>query len=177
MEGVTIIVRAIERGWHVALALVVVSVGVIVAHRSDLPELGLFRIEWATIGLGLGTGIVLVGAITRLARMVHSAFVSRRTRIEYAKASKQRADAVNGDLELAKRNLVTLDQEERTLLMDALKRHPFCIEILEFGPSQSLIRKGMLRIVGEGSGTTFVCEVHPWIVAHRNELLSIIEFS
>lgn len=177
MEGVAIVVHAIERGWHVAVALVAVSGSVLVAQMSGLPELEFFRAwgSWATIGMGTGTGIVFIGTVTRVARRAHSACTSRRTRIEAAMASHDWAQAADRDLELAKWNLATLGQDEQTALLDALKRHPFYVEILECGPSQSLINKDILRTVGEGSGTNLICKVHPWLAMHRNALIRIIE--
>jgi hypothetical protein len=178
MEGVTIIVRTIERGWHLALALIVVSGSVIAAHRLGLPELAFFRgwIEWATIGLGWGISIALFGTVARIVRRVHSGSTSSRTRREKANASREQAEAEFCKLELARQNLATLSREERALLMDALKRHPFHVEVLELGPCQSLIRKEILCIVGEGGDTTLVCKVHPWLALHRNELTGIIGF-
>jgi hypothetical protein len=177
LEGLTIIVRTIERVWHVALTLVIVSGSVIAAHRLGLPELAMFRpwIEWAPVGVAVGTSIALVGTGTWLARQLHSAVTARRGRKENAKAFKEHAEAVHCELDLVRRNLTILNVDERTLLMDVLKRHPYHVEVLEFGPSQSLISQDILCIVGEGSGATLICKLHPWLAAHRNELLSIIE--
>ena len=103
MEGVTIIVRTIERGWHLALALIVVSGSVIAAHRLGLPELAVFRgwVQWATIGLGWGISIALFGTVAWIVRRAHSGSTSSRTRREKAEASKQQAEAEFRKLELA----------------------------------------------------------------------------
>jgi len=174
MEGFTFILRAIESGRHVALALAIVSGGVIAAHvatrSAGLPEPGLFGewVGWANVGLGLGIGIALIGIVTRAVHKVGSAAKASRARKEQAEAAKR-------EVTLAQRNIATLGRDERLLFMDALKRHPCHIEVLEFGASRSLIKKDILRIVGEGPRATLICEVHPWLVMHRLELINFIE--
>jgi hypothetical protein len=181
MEGFTFILRAIESGRHVALALAIVSGGVIAAHvatrSAGLPEPGLFGewVGWANVGLGLGIGIALIGIVTRAVHKVGSAAKANRARKEQAEASRLQAEAAKREVTLAQRNIATLGRDERLLFMDALKRHPCHIEVLEFGASRSLIKKDILRIVGEGPRATLICEVHPWLVMHRIELINFIE--
>src|ERR1700674_5256395 len=88
-ESLAIIVRAIEAGWPIALALIVVSGGVLAAHGAGFPEPDLFR-EWigfATVSLGCGVGFVFVAVMTWLLQQVRCASASSRARRELAKAS------------------------------------------------------------------------------------------
>jgi hypothetical protein len=176
-ESLAIIVRAIEDGWPIALALIVVSGGVLAAHGAGFPEPDLFR-EWiglATVSIGCGVGFLFVAVMTWFLQQVRCAFASSRARRELANASKQQTEMTKYRLEIARRNLAMLGPDERSLLADALKLYPYCVEVLELGPAESLVNKDILCIIGEGSSTTLICKVHAWLAAHRNELISTID--
>ena len=170
MKTLKVIIRVVEGSWEWGLTLIIVCGCFLAIHQWWLSEAEMFQewIRWATNGLMLGGGIVIASGIVRLVHRVHRLFTSSRATRKQTKAAEQA-------FELARKNLATLAREERLLLLDALRRYPYQIEVLEFGPSRSLIKKDMLCVVGEGSSTTLVCMVHPWLARHRDELIGIIE--
>jgi hypothetical protein len=170
MKALKVIVRVVEGSWKLGLALIIVSGYALAIYRMWLSEAELYRewIEWVPNALILGGGIVVLSGIARLAQRVQRHFASNRATREQAEAGKQA-------FELARKNLASLVREERLLLLEALKRYPYQIEVLEFGPSQSLVKKEILCIVGESTSTMLVCKVHPWLAQYRDELIRIIE--
>jgi hypothetical protein len=166
--------RRIERLIPAVLALVVVSGGIVAGYRTGFSELKLLHgwIGLATVALCCSVVLTFVGmlAFVRKNRCVPD---SRGNAGQHATASSQKLKVTKRRLDTAVRNMGALDAEERSLLMDALKRYPYCIEVAEFGPSQVLISKEFLCVFGDVGGQTLICKVHPWLAAHRNELIGI----
>jgi hypothetical protein len=157
--------RFVEASWPWGLMAVIASGSVIVFERLWVPNIGFFSRQWFWwICLICGFGALTLSILARLVNRVRSILVA-----------SQQTDNANQKLAIATQNIGNLGREERLLLLEALNRHPRHIEVLEFGPGQSLIRKDIFSIVGQGQSTTVFCELHPWIVQHRGDLIRCIE--
>ena len=168
MKAWKILFSLVENSWKLGSLLIIFAGFFLAIHEWWLPEVEIFGggINWAESGLIAGGLIVIASSITRLARRVHRDFNSKR-------ASRIQSEAASQDFETVRQNIRALTREERLLLMDALKRYPYHIEVLEFGPSRSLIKKEILCPVGETSHGTVACKLHPWLAQYRDDLIPI----
>ena len=72
-------------------------------------------------------------------------------------------------------NLYTLDLKEMTGLRELLTQGPPRLEVRPLTVACSMMEKGVLVPVHLLGGLTFICEVHPVILKHRDAILARLQ--
>jgi hypothetical protein len=161
MEHALALLRlALERGWTLGL-LMILFFGLALwapPHGYPFPEI---VTEWANAGIDFGIAAFVVSILANLIRFLGS-FIERRRDVAELRRDQRRE---------AQGNLDLLEPDERMMLVDLLKLNHSRFTVQISDPAYALLYKGVLEEVRKYGGAGWVCELHPGIVAMRDELL------
>jgi hypothetical protein len=155
---------ALERGWSLGILLVLFSGAILIAPWSGLRVPSLLE-EWAGAGLLFGGSVVVLSLLSQIADAVARAVRREGLRRKYARGSAD--DAI--------RNLSSLLPDELRVFHELLIGAPPRFEVHRLSAAHPLIDKGVLVPVRKLSGSNWICEIHPAILAMKQQILPPLE--
>jgi hypothetical protein len=161
MDGLAGLLRFVfERAWYFAALTFIFCIAAQFAPGMGVsvpPAVA----EWTGFGLLASSSILVLHVTSALA-----AFVRHSTKAKRDAAFWDRRKA-----EEARLNFSSLTLEEYATLDNLLKMdHPARFEVHILSKAYSLIDKGMLRVVKDLGGTSYLCEIEPAVFEDRRDI-------
>jgi hypothetical protein len=155
---------ALDRGWALGALLAIFFGGTLEASRFGL-SLPTPVQEWSVAGLLFGVAVLLVSLASHI---VHG--IGTLAKERSAKEAHRAAETNEAREALA--NIGALNSHELGILLELLTRAPQRFEVHIVSEAWAMIDKGVLVRIRHGAGVSCICEVHPAIVQHREDVVA-----